>query len=433
MRTIELSLKEIFVFILYRWVPILLCMCLFAALLGGYAFIQQPRGEALQQALAEHEAKLSLAKEEAADEIEQLNGRKKSVEHMLNAVESLNPADRSVSTLKAQITYDPVMVDPYKLSNQYVAFFDEIPLVEVFNNGLSAGYDDDSLRALVSSTVVYVNQLPLQLDIQAIAANDFSSEDAVNRIFDYLVVNNEKVAAIGGTHVLNEVSTVTVHDEETNSFYSSVVAQQKNVLSDINAQIKSINSGISNIEKQQPGVGSSLYNMASLGAAIGLVIGILVAAMIYVYRIYVVLPEQIQNRLDIQYLGGIRRIKWAGAANSLAGNYMLLSTEGEAIEYIATNIASLIAPQSTILFTGSVPTDEIADFVAKLLKVEAMDSHKALISGEINANAQTIKMLPNADCVVLVERIKASRMIQVNRQLRRYEKSNKSVIGYVLF
>ena len=433
MRTIELSLKEIFVFILYRWVPILLCMCLFAALLGGYAFIQQPHGEALQQALAVHEAKLSLAKEEAADEIGQLNGKKESVEHMLNAVESLNPSDRAVTTMKTQITYDPVMVDPYKVSKQYITFFDEVPLGEVFSNRLSIGYDVESLHELVSLTVVYMNQLPVQLDIQAIAASNFSSEDAVKKIYDYLVVNNEKVSSIGGTHVLNEVSTITIRDEDANSFYSSIISKQKSILADLDAQVKSISDGIMNIEKQKPGVGSSLFNTVGLGAGIGLVIGLLFTAMVYVYHVYVVLPEQIQNRLGIQYLGGIRRIKRAGAANSLAGNYMLSSTEGEAIEYTAANIASLISPQSTILFTGSVVDDEIADFVAKLLKTGAIDSYTALVGGDINANAQTIRMLPKVDCVILVERIKTSRMMCINRQLRRYEKSNKSVIGYVLF
>ena len=433
MRTIELSLKEIFVFILYRWVPILLCMCLFAALLGGYAFIQQPHGEALQQALAEHEAKLSLAKEEAADEIGQLNGKKKSVEHMLNAVESLNPSDRAVTTMKTQITYDPVMVDPYKVSKQYITFFDEVPLGEVFSNRLSIGYDVESLHELVSLTVVYMNQLPVQLDIQAIAASNFSSEDAVKKIYDYLVVNNEKVSSIGGTHVLNEVSTITIRDEDANSFYSSIISKQKSILADLDAQVKSISDGIMNIEKQKPGVGSSLFNTVGLGAGIGLVIGLLFTAMVYVYRVYVVLPEQIQNRLGIQYLGGIRRIKRAGAANSLAGNYMLSSTEGEAIEYTAANIANLVDNQKSILITGSLSKKDLSAFTSDLLKDDQMTSYKVLVSGDITVDAETLKVLSDVDGVIFVERLMTSTMGRINKQLYRYNISSKKVIGYVLY
>ena len=432
MRSVELSIKEILVYILYRWVSVLLIVCLFAALFGGYAFIQQPRGEALQQALAEHELKLAAAKEQASIEIANLTAKRQSYEQGLSILDSEKESDRAVTTLSAIMVYDPINVDPYRLSDKYVSYFKGISLVDVFTDIDSKLLDESILRSLVSVQVSVVEMAPKQIDIRVLSVKNFNSETNAQRLFNYFVENNISLASAGG-HILNIKSIDTLRGDDAKSLYSAAKSAQEKAVSSINDQISSINSGVRDIQRQKPGFGLAIVEPMGFGAGLGFIISIIYLALVYVYHVYIILPEQIQNRLNIQYLGGIRRIKCPGFGNIIAGRYLLSSTIEEASKYIVANISTLLEPQKSILITGSLPIGELSRLSNDLLKIDQMDSFKVFVSGDVTKNAETINILPDIDCVILVERLKASTMVQVNRQLYRYGISGIKVVGYILY
>ena len=429
MRSVELSIKEILVYILYRWVSVLLIVCLFAALFGGYAFIQQPRGEALKQALAEYESKLAVAKEQASIEIENLNARKRLNEQSISVLESVKGSGKAVTTLSTLIVYDPINVDPYRVSDKYISYFKEIALVDALGTDISIGLDENTLRSLVSIKVITLDLLPKQIDIQVLASNNFDSEVVARKLYDYFV-NSGSILASAGSHTLELKSVSTLRDEDANPFYSAAKSLQTKAISLLNDQISTANRGIKDIQRQKPGFSLAVFEPMGLGAVIGLITGLIYLAFIYVYRIYVILPEQIQNRLNIQYLGGIRRIRFPGLGNIIAGSYLLSSTAGKAFKYINANVSNLVGPEKTILVTGSLPLDILSQCASNM---EQMSSLKVLVSGDITKTAETFELLPEVDYVVLVERIKKSTMKHVNQQLFRFEKSGLSVIGYILF
>ena len=432
MRSVELSIREILAYILYRWRLLLLIICLFAAFFGGYAFIQQPRGEALQKALAEHELKLAAAEEQASIEIESLTASIKLNEQNISVLESVKGTGRAVTTLSALIVYDPISVDPYRVSDKYISYFKETALVDVFENDASIELDENALRSLVSIKVVNLDLLPKQIDIQVLAANNFDSEVMARKLYDYFVDSSSILVSAGG-HTLEVRSVSTLHDEDAEPFYSTAKSEQTKTISLLNDQISSINRGIGDMQRQKPGFGLAIFMPMGLGAGIGLIVGLIYLAFIYVCRIYVILPEQIQNRLNIQYLGGIRRIRFSGLGNMIAGSFLLSSTIEEASKYIAANISSMVEPHESILITGTLPLSDISAFASDLLKVDGMESYKVCTHGNINTEADTIKALRDTDCVILVERLKVSTIVRVNQQIKRFSISGKTIVGYVLY
>ena len=165
---------------------------------------------------------------------------------------------------------------------------------------------------------------------------------------------------------------------------------------------------------------------------IGLIFGIIIAGLYYIIRLPIQTPEQIQNRLDIRYLGGIQRAKRLSLADRIVGT-LRMGNEEKAMGIIAANIEEFVGKKKRILVSGTVSDDIIERFIRQLSLKWSNGDFDFIGGSDINDYADTIKKLSNSDAVILVERINKSQLKKIRDEIIRIDMSSKEIIGYVLY
>ena len=374
MKQIEISMKELLVYILRRWRIIVGFALSLALLFGGYSFLTQSSPQ---------------------------NGGKASanipIGTQLSIAIDLVDFDNKGLTAHTENTARNDRLN--KLKDRYLLIAKAAPLNEIFTDIIDAEYKDAVLDDLVSIDSPSVGILNITVN----RYRDMDTSLAAEAIYKYLQ---------GYTDVLSESVSAHTISIIANKSLMSATADESTVKESANARTYVISMLI--------------------GLLVGFVLGVLYASLVYLIRLPLQTPEQVQQQLGIRYLGGVRRKTRLSLGDRLAGS-LRVSQANEAMEMISANLGEFVGNNKNILVTGTISGTVIDEFTKKLA-LDFKEKELSFVSGpDINKNAETVTVLGTCDAVVLVERIDCSQLKHVNEVKERIDMSGKEILGYILY
>ena len=374
MKQVEISMKELLVYILRRWRIIIGFALLFALALGGYSFLTQSS---------------------------RLNGGEASANIDFGTQLSLT-----------------------------------IDLVGFNNKGLAAHTENtaknDRLNKLRDRYLLIAQAAPLSDILKDVAGVETVDAEMIN------LVNIESPSVgilnitVKGNHGLNTGLAAEAIYKYLQGFTDQLSESVSDNILSVIAK-KSLTSASAGESTGNGRFNARSYVMNSvIGLLIGFVAGVLFVASIYLIRLPLQTPEQVQKLLGIRYLGGVRRKTRLSLGDRLAGS-LRVSQANEAMEMISANLGEFVGNNKNILVTGTISGTVIDEFTKKLA-LDFKEKELSFVSGpDINKNAETVTELGKCDAVVLVERIDCSQLKHVNEVKERIDMSGKEILGYILY
>lgn len=434
MRSVEISLKEILVYILYKWIPILLCGVIIASFIGGYSFLKIPRGEALER-IKEENQKI-VAENEA--EILATNAKIAELEQYIENIQSLSSfTNKKIAKVEADIAFDPITTDISRVRSGYTNLFRSMNLQNTLSGLIPADYSDDHLRLLIKIGIKSDAKTPNKLTITSLGGDGFDAQAVVEKVFEYFTQQHADKLNTYGEHSLTFMNFALDDAKDRQTLFDDEIKKQQNSINELKGAI-SYNKDIIKETRELEGTSlNSLIKPVTFGFVLGIVLGVVIMALTYVIRLVLVIPEQVQERLNIRYIGGLNyrpALTIGKLAEVAAGGFLFFKHKVEAIDYIVVNLSEMISENSTLLVTGSVPSEVLTSFSDDLVNTGKLsDSIKMIISQDITTTADGIDKLLQTDYVVLVERLGMSTLKRVKHQSDRIALSGKCLMGYVLY
>jgi hypothetical protein len=103
------------------------------------------------------------------------------------------------------------------------------------------------------------------------------------------------------------------------------------------------------------------------------------------------------------------------------------------MKIIAANLKEAIGSHRSILLTGTLPESLIREFAEKLSGAFQHPDVTLTPAADINASAESIVKLSQADAVILVERLHASGLRKVYQEKERLRLAGRDILGYALY
>lgn len=435
MRTIEISIREILIYILYKWIPILLCAVFVAVLMGGYSYTKIPQGTKLAQ--IEQDNRLSVEKEKAAIEglTEEIAYKQAEIDKYIAAG---NFTNGKIATIKADISFNPSEAKISAIRSRYSAMFRSMSLKTNLSSILPVEYDEDTLRRTIKFSIQSSAESPNTVSISAMGGDELNPRVIVEAIYDYYVNKLEDTIGRTSPHTFEMVSSIVTDAVEGETLFDEEIQKLKKQINSLQAEIRAKNDNIRKLDNQMK-TETSLKGVAVsaiTGAATGGVVGMFAVLLTYLVKVPVITPEQIQKRLGIRYIGGTHHKKRYGfsiLADKIAGRYLTFSTKAEAADYIGTSLREKIN-HGSLLITGSLTRTELEALSKALFSAGALNENiTLLVAPDVTTSADSVRVLSQSDYVILAERIGKSTLKRVIWQSERIAISGKELLGYVLY
>ncbi len=104
----------------------------------------------------------------------------------------------------------------------------------------------------------------------------------------------------------------------------------------------------------------------------------------------------------------------------------------ESIKKIAANIAAVLSGQEkSLLFVGSINKSNI-QMLCEQLSAYLPNTISCKAAGNILTDAETVKLVTDCDCIVLVEQEGKSTYPIIEQEIQAIKDLNKSIVGFVL-
>lgn len=372
MKNVEISLKEMLLYVLRRWKVLLLIPLIIALVVAGFSYVQRAPASTV-----------------AADEISI------GQVYTLNTnIELTNFKGTSPDSYHITLATNDLLS---KLQNQYLVAFQGADLEQLLGGIAPVGVDEETLEQAATVTVPSIGMLAISIDTGVVP----ESKAAATAIYEHLLSFKDSIARAVTEHnlaILTEVLAETPTNSETD-------------------QTASIDR-----------VSTSPMRGVVIGLLGGLVLAVLLLAILYLLRPTVQTPDVIQSQIGIPHLGGVQG---NSLADKLAGKLRMVSKD-EAPAFIAANIADVSSPGARLLLTGSLPQQKIAELAEKLQPSFDGSEITLSVGGDVNNSVDTVHLLDDCDAVIMVEGIDQSTLKNVYYQKDRMEMADKAILGYVL-
>ena len=381
---VDISMKEILVYVVRRW-KIIIAFALVVAVVVGWASYNN-------QALGVPDATTDLNETLASADgsVSDMNGTVK----LSLGIDLTNFVGTSGDSYHITLATNDLLT---KVANRYLLIAQGAQYTEILKDIVTSTVSENELHDYirVESPTIGV------IDIVVSGFSDVDSSKVASAVYDYLSSYTESVSKSITEHALTFIAS---------SFSKSSPDERDTV---------SI-------------VVSSPINSALVAFLSGLVVAALVAAIMYLIRLPIQIPDQVQQQLGIRYIGGFRKKKFLSLGDRVAGS-LRMADEGEAIGLIFANLKSFIGDHNRILLTGSIDEESVKEFAEKIALVNDRSDIVFITGSDINKSASGVSALMNCDAVVLVERIDHSKLRHIKEEKDRIEMSGKDIVGYVLY
>ena len=461
-KIVELSMKEFLIFILRRWLLILLCGVLFAGVIGVQEYSKQKAAETELQ--SRYERQLSAYKQSIqAKELELRNLTKKmnaSIEHnensiLLNIDPIYGPTANLTFSIKALLGLDKtenvvgdgeILGNTLKIVNEnvvdingsiahvYLVLLNSTNLPEVLKTVLPQTYEQKYLEEIVRSEKISDSLIR----ITAVGNEDIQPEVLVQALYDYIASQQQVVADAVAAHELTllDVSLTPKMDLK----FEEELEKSRDTMAEYSEVVKKLQENIDKEKKDKPAkpvFASRVAKDSLIGFLSGLILASITSVIFYAVTLRIQTTEQIQRQLDMRYLGGglhKRGILFGILADKLSGT-IKLAKDPEVTQYVGFNLKELTSGiYKNILLTGTLSQADLEEF-EQLIKhrFETEQEIQFLIGANVSQSASSLKKLEEAEAILLVERIDFSKLKIVNLEIERIRLSGKNILGYVLY
>lgn len=317
---------------------------------------------------------------------------------------------------------------------------DSADLSELFSGLLTQMPEDTYLREMVS-VKRYAQEDKLEGDeglvsIKVIGTKDLDAKLAAGRMYDFLKSKQPFLEETIAPHTLTLLDDSLLHSVDND--LADKQAEQRSLHATAVSEITTLRNEIEDLHEKkpmEPSLWKYVIKNAVFAFVLGLMIGLVAAAFIYLAKFPLQYALQVQEQLNVPFLGGVRPKKGhllTALKNRLAGDN-LLQNEQEAVSVVAANLEGLLEPGSSVLLASAMDLKVVED-AAKKLNAELKDKNITVIpGGHLGNSAQTVRALSDADGVVLLERLNVSRLRRVLSDKERLALMNKSLLGYMLY
>lgn len=409
MKKIEITLKEMLIYVLRRWYVVLAVAAVVAV---GYSLYSNKAYEqvkaqhqvdvaAYEKALAAYETDIARSKEKG----EKLEAEIASIRDYLdNSLRmTVNPYDYAVSTITLDFDSEENNTILNRATNHYLLLAQEAPLETILADVVPQGTNFSYIKEAIS----YRRQDNDILVISAMGNEQINPEDITKSLLAYLRSKKDLVDATAGSH------SFSVMDD---GLYRGSDVSLVNVRNVQEARITAVERQLAALKVEKPVAPQAPASKGGLllGVLAGLVAGVLIALICYLLFLPIQYGSQVQKQLGLQYFGKIEK-----SGDALHNLDLVAANIGEK----ATNCNSILILESS---TRNSPVEAV-----QALRKDAGLQHISLLSGaDLQSKPETIKALGDVDGVVLALEQYHSRIRKVWADVERVTQSGKPVLGY---
>ena len=459
----EIDLKDLMFAVLYKWRPIIITAVIVAVLLGGFkgmrsfqcyrdADAQAEAQESYQQDLEVYNTSKS-AYEREIDNI--TNDIQKQQEYLESSIlMNVSPydvcearADLFIRTdyeimpgmMYQNVDYTDTIIQAYQSLLTSNAFLGKVAA----KAGLEQQYLQELIsveRGSMSSDDETFSRFTNLLTIRVKHADQRQAEDILELLLSRVEELHEQVAASIGEH------SVSVVNRAAGAMVDLELADQQK---DAGDQVTKLQSSLADKEKalkelKEPAktvlsrgtVVKQAVKYAVLGGVLGGFMAVFFVCVMFLMSDKLYAAKEMRRRYDLHVLGSFAATgaKKAGVIdrwlNRLEGRKPAVSAE-QSYALLAANIGNYAADGAKILLTGTTAESEsLKDLAANLQQY--LPDQELVYGGNMLEHAETVKLLPECDSVVLVEQIGKSVYSAMEQEVEKIRSLQKNMAGCIV-
>ena len=459
----EIDLKDLMFAVLRQWKKILLVGVVLAMLLGGVKAVLTYREEndedAIKAAEEQFEADMASYERNKENKEREIGNLQKDIEKQQNYLEksvlmNMSPYDvceaRADLFIKTDYEIMPGMVyQNVDYTDTILQTYQSVMTSTVFLSHIAddMGIDVQYLRELISiergSTMISssnVNKLTNLLTITVKHATQREAESVMRKLLDGIDALQVQIIENIGEHTVNMVNKST--GSAVDLKLADRQQEQNNQLINLQQTLDDKEKALEDLEEPKKMVSAEMATLKSavkygvIGGVLGAFVVVFFVCVVFVMSDKVYSSKELKTRFGIKILGSlpVTGKKKTGKAerliNRLEGREHKIGEAAE-VELIAANICNYAGEAKRLLVTGSISGEKIMH-VAKLLE-EKLEEMNVISGDNMLQNAETIRLLPECDSVVLVEEANVSTYAMVERELEKVMDLQKKIVGCIVF
>ena len=442
----EISLRDLFFHILYKWRSILIAMLIGTVLLAGYAYLknQKASSKAVPEAAAPEEVSLTRLNLEASNKTYQglLDEARDYTEHAI--VMKINPyqawkATAVFTVVMEEEGLDRLLATAYNPATQIAAAYSSLlfdqadpeKLKEIFGVSDPAYVKDIVSAAFISSSTSF--RITVYAPDETMAREGLAYfEEAMVKVSGGAIQESGKHKIVRISEEVSQGSDTTIENKQLQiaknlaTYQSAITTNNKAIDTD---------SAASAATEKSAGKKKSLL----LYGIIGLLLGGFAMAGFY-GTIYLLsgkfrLSRELTERFGIPVYGEMnhsRAHRPGKGIDRLIEKWEFRKNKSDP-ETVLEGISTLIREQgkSRILLTGTAAGEQLRT-LANNLAERLGDGTELITEGDFLQNKQAITAAGEAEAVIIVEELHESKGDEIHRMLRTLDIGKTPVIGAIV-
>lgn len=448
----EIDLKDLMFAVFHKWRGIIITAVILGLLLGGYKLAaglgSKEDVEAVQQAQEDYNESLEMYERTLKLyelELETIQTKMEMQEDYLSnsILMRISPYHKNVASADIFVRVDSqsdlgeekiLTSDPAdSILRAYKSVLSSIEL----EGALEAHLEELYLKELVTTAVDYEGNV---LTIQVAYTDQQGAELLLEELLKGVQSRFPELQREFGNHesiIMNERTSIVTDPGlfDSQQRASNMLATLQKAFTDKKA---------ASDEMKEPAVPSGVSSAASLKSGIKYgVLGGVLGAFLSVFCICVIFlmsdklssEKELKNRFGLKILGVFAQTPKKRALSGV--DRWLDRLEGksskrpeEVYEIMAANVRNYMEEGRDIMMLGSVSKDRAAEIAEELRK--RIDGVEIQVGQDMGTSAETLRLLPEAGQIILVEERGVSKYEEIQNQVEVVRSLDKSIVGCIV-
>lgn len=441
----QISLRDLFFHVLYRWRSIIAAALIGAVLLGGYAWLRNRGAENASTEAIPDETELAASLQynfQTSNELyqkmldENIEYREKSI------LMKVNP----YQVWSATAVYTVIMTDPQSIPAGTM-LDPAVPIAATYPSLIYHDMDEGRLKSIYGETNLhYINEI---VSIRAVSETGTFRINTIGTtkemaeaglaFFEEIILNasNGEIQKMGG-HKLVRLSGYTrqVFNADIESNQIAVAKNIATYQTAITNNNNAINKGPVITEKKSGGFGRSIKLMTIIGFILGAMLLTGLYIVLYLLSGKLRESEELKDRFGVPVYGEFRhsRARRPGKGLDRIIEKWEFHRTGTEDTIVVNNLCALLRERSsegTILLTGTIADKRVRE-LRNLLEETLGDSVQLQTAGNFLRNSVAIAEAGKAAAVILAEEKHVSETNDISRMLEVLAINQTPVIGAIV-
>ena len=451
----EIDLKDLMFVVLHRWRGIILAAIIFAVLLGGYKLASASFSTGSEVTVEEQQ-------NDYADEMKLYESTRalyeQDIERLKMSIESLeeyyknsllmhiSPYNMTVASADVFVVKDEAAVQEgaagisFSLSDRADAVLKAYETVAKQAEGIQTvggePADPRYVQELIKTDVDYESNL---LTITVFGENADNAEEVLAAVLKNVEAGETEIQDALGSHTRYVVrrDPAIITDTELASArqdFSSSITNLQNSLTEKETALEELEPPAEGTAAPASGLRDGI-KYGILGAVLGAFVAVFGICVVFLMSDKLHSAKDIKNRFGLKILAVFSKPARKGVLSGIdswldrmEGNMM--RRPADVYELMAVNVKNYMEAGREILVIGSVSGEKLEEVAAELRK--RIPGADILAGHDMGSSVETLKMLPEAGQIVLVEEREQSKCEDIQSQLEIIRSLDKTVVGCVV-